>query len=45
MVHKASMEKVMMVNCMIKARQQLTLSGKISNEVFINAVLELSKKE
>ena len=39
MVHKNSIEKVMMVNCMIKARQQLTLSGKITNEVFISSVL------
>lgn len=34
----------MIINCMIKARQQLTLSGKITDEVFRDSVLELSRK-
>lgn len=43
MVMKKSVEKVMMINCMILARQHLTLSGKISDEAFKKGVLEKGK--
>jgi len=40
MVMKKSIEKVMLINCMIMARQQLLVAGKLTKEVFVSAVLE-----
>lgn len=39
MLHKSSIEKVMIANCMIKAKQQLTLAGKITEDTFRISVL------
>jgi len=38
-----SIEKVMVINCMILARQHLILNGNITNEAFIQGVLEKGK--
>ena len=39
MMHKMSIEKVMIINCMIKARQELTLSGKVTEQVFKSSMI------
>ena len=44
MVNKQSIEKVMIVNCMIKAKQELMTSGRITEEVFKSSVLEMAKR-
>ena len=44
-MHKRSVEKVMIVNCMVKARQELTLSGKITDEAFRKSVQEMAERE
>lgn len=40
---RKSIEKVMIVNCMILARQHLTLHAKMSEEVFRSNVIEKGK--
>jgi hypothetical protein len=34
----------MIINCMIKSRQELILSGKITAEAFKNAVADMSRR-
>lgn len=43
MVMKKSIEKVMIVNCMVLARQHLTTQGKITEEIFKEQILEKGK--
>ena len=40
MAMKKSIEKVMIINCMILARQHLITQGKISDEAFKSSMLE-----
>jgi hypothetical protein len=44
MMQKKSIEKVMILNCMIKGKQDLTLSGKITNETFQSSMIEMAKR-
>ena len=39
MVMRKSVEKVMIINCMVLARQHLVLNGKISDEAFRSGVI------
>lgn len=42
---KQSIERVMVLNCMLKAKQELVLSGRVTEELFRESVAEMARRE